>query len=344
MSQLRMAKVVGIAAVAAIALGSLAATAAAEDRRIATLAPPGSTWMKILEKGAQEIEQATGGRIAVKYYPGGVQGDERDVVRKIRLKQLDGAAVTSIGLAMVDPSIRVLELPMLFGSVEEMEYVRDRMWPYFQKKFEKKGFVLGDPGEVGWVYFMSQTPIRSLADLRKTKTWMWSDDVVVREVFKKLNIPGVPLGVPEVLAGLTSGRINAAYGSPLAAVALQWNTKVKYMTSMPMSFSLGATITRKDVWDSATAEDQAVQKKLARLIGKKLRRNVRRDNDNAKKQMTRKGVEIIETPKEMVTEFEKSAQEVWADLTGKVFSAGELKMVLKFRDEYRKKNGKTAAN
>src|SRR3954469_4783404 len=144
--------------VTALAALAIAKPARAEnvELRIATLAPSGSPWMEVLDKANGEIKDKTAGRVTLKYFEGGQQGDEKDFVRKIKLGQLDGAAVTSIGLAMIDESIRVLELPMLFSSAEELDYVADKMWPYFQKKFEKQGFRLNDRGEVGWIYFMSK--------------------------------------------------------------------------------------------------------------------------------------------------------------------------------------------
>src|SRR5213075_666206 len=119
-------------------------------------------WMQTLDKAAAEIKEKTAGRVTMKYFEGGQQGDERDFVRKIKLGQLDGAAVTSIGLSMIDESIRVLEVPMLFESAEELDYVADKMWPVFQKRFEKKGFKLNDRGEVGWIYFLSKSKIESV--------------------------------------------------------------------------------------------------------------------------------------------------------------------------------------
>lgn len=332
-------KLMGMAAAAALVVTGLAANASANtELRIATLAPPGSAWMKVLDKGAAAIEQHTEKRVKVKYYSGGSQGDERDVVRKMKLGQLDGGALTSVGLAMIYEGIRVLELPMLFESIEEMDYVRKKMWPHFQKKFAAKGFQLGEPGDVGWVYFMSQNKVESLSDLRKTKVWMWTDDQVVRAMFKKLNVSGVPLGVPDVLPALQSGRINACYGSPLAAVALQWSTKVRYMTSMPMSYAIGATVVRDAAWNQISAKDQKIQRLISRKIGDKLRAVVRLDNKDAQKQMTRKGVKISTTPPAMIRDFEKAAQAVWNDLAGSVYTKAELNLVLKYRDEYRKKN------
>ena len=122
--------------------------------------------MVALKKAAAEISEKTEQRVTVKYFPGGQQGDERDFVRKIKLGQLDGAAVTSMGLAMIDSSILVLQLLMLFATVDEVDYVAGKMWPYFQKKFEKKGYRLGERGEVGWAYFLSKNKVESLSDLK----------------------------------------------------------------------------------------------------------------------------------------------------------------------------------
>lgn len=325
---------------AALLVAATAGAAAADNLevRMATLAPDGSSWMKILGKGSAEVATKTENRVTIKYYAGGVQGDERDVVRKINLGQLDGAALTSVGLSMVEESIRVLELPRLFNSVEELDYVADKVWPYYQKKFEKKGFTLQDRGEVGWVYFMTKSEPKSIDALKSSKMWLWGDDAIMKTTFKRLGMSGVPLGVPEVEPALTTGRIDGCYGSPLAAVALQWNTKIKYVTSMPISFSIGATIIKTDSLNKISADDQKLMAKIAKGMQKTLRKQIRKDNDSALKQMERKGVKVAATPEAMITDVDKRAQEVWAELTGKVFSKDELATVLKYRDEFRAKH------
>jgi TRAP-type transport system periplasmic protein len=326
---------------AALAIGLLTPTAASADNvelRIATLAPSGSPWMSVLDKAAAEIKEKSAGRVTMKYFEGGQQGDERDFVRKIKLGQLDGAAVTSIGLAMIDESIRVLELPMLFNSAEEVDYVADKMWPYFQKKFANKGFKLNDRGEVGWIYFLSKSKVESIGDLKGQKIWMWGDDQLVGAMFKKLALNGVPLGVPEVDAGLTSGRINACYGSPVAAVALQWYTKIKFMTSMPMSFAIGATVVSLDAVKKLSADDQKTLEEIGKANAKKLRKVIRKANEDAKSTMTKKGVTVVATPSAMVDEFTKNALQIHKDLVGKIYSQEEYDMVIKYRDEYRAKN------
>jgi TRAP-type transport system periplasmic protein len=318
-----------------MALCSSAVFADPVELRLATLAPNGSKWMQVFDKGAAETAKATTDRVKIKYYPGGEQGDEKDFISKIKLGQLDGAAVTAVGLSMIDESIRVLELPMMFDTTEEVDYVADKLWPYFQKKFEKKGFKLNDRGEVGWVHFMSKTEVKSLAALKAQKLWIWGDDNLVGAMFKKLEISGVALGVPEVDAALTSGRINACYGSPLAAVALQWYTKVRFMTSMPMSFAIGATVMSIDSLKKLSDADQQTVAKISRTLGKKLRGSIRKENENAQKTMTRKGLTISATPDDMRAEFKKNAEEVWKSLVGKMYTQAELDMVLKYRAEYR---------
>jgi TRAP-type C4-dicarboxylate transport system substrate-binding protein len=326
----------------ALAALAIAKPAHAEnvELRIATLAPSGSPWMEVLDKANGEIKDKTAGRVTLKYFEGGQQGDEKDFVRKIKLGQLDGAAVTSIGLAMIDESIRVLELPMIFESAEEVDYVADKMWPYFQKKFEKKGFRLQDRGEVGWIYFLSKNKVESLNDLKGQKLWMWGDDQLVGAMFKKLALNGVPLGVPEVDAALTSGKITACYGSPVAAVALQWYSKIKFMTSMPLSFAIGATVVSLDSLKKISAEDQKTVEEVSKANAKKLRKVIRKANDDAKSTMTRKGITVVQTPVAMVDEVTKQAHDAWTELTGKIYSKDELDMVIKYRDEYRAKHKK----
>ncbi|HEY0192761.1 MAG TPA: TRAP transporter substrate-binding protein DctP [Kofleriaceae bacterium] len=329
---------VALCAVAALAMARTARAQAPVELRIASLAPSGSPWMEVLDKAAGEIQTKTANRVSMKYFAGGQQGDERDFVRKINLGQLDGAAVTAVGLSMIDESIRVLELPMMFKTAEEMDYVADKMWPHFQEKFEKKGFKLTDRGEVGWVYFLSKNKIEKIGDLKTQKTWLWGDDAIVGAVFKKVGINGVPLGVPEVDAALTSGKIDACYGSPVAAVALQWYSKVKYMTSMPMSFSIGATVVSVKAYQKLSAADAKMLEDLTKSSAKRLRKTIRKSNEDAKSTMIRKGVTVVTTPPETIDEFTKQSTQLWTELAGKIYSKEELADVLKYRDEYRAKH------
>jgi TRAP-type transport system periplasmic protein len=333
-----MKLLVAIAGVLLATSWSQPAVAKPQEIRIATLAPSGSPWMELLERAAVEIAEKTDKRITIKYYPGGQQGDERDFIRKIKLGQLDGAAITSIGLAVIEPSILVLQLPMLFKTQEEVDYVSTKMWPYFQKKFEKKGFRLGDRGEIGWIYFFSKSKVTSIADLQKQKLWTSGDDLLGSSISDKLKIQGVPLGIPEVDAALTSGRIDACFSSPLGAIALQWYTKVKYMTSTPMVFAIGATVMSLDAVKKVAPEDQKIVDAIAKRSQKKARATIRKANEDARKTLVRKGITVVDVPQAMIDELTATAVAVQGELTGKLYSKDELEMVIKYRDEYRAKH------
>jgi TRAP-type C4-dicarboxylate transport system substrate-binding protein len=309
----------------------------AEEWRIATLAPAGSTWMRILDRGAVATEKITEGRVKFKYFEGAIQGDDRDVVRKMKLGGLDGGVLTSVGLAMIDKHMGVLQLPRLFRDVEELDYVRRRMWPYFQRRFEKKGYILGAPGDIGWVYFMSKNKITTLEQLRRAKVWRWEGDEVSLALFKKAQLQGVPLGVPDVLPSLMSGRIDSCFGSPLAAMALQWTSKVKYIAEIPTTYAIGGTVIRKDVWERVSEEDRAKMKKLTKKMTRQLRKNVRRDDRVSLRTMIRKGIKVVKADEAMMTEMDRLAEEAWGEMAGKIYSQRELDKVLEYRAAYRKK-------
>jgi TRAP-type transport system periplasmic protein len=312
-----------------------APTAQADVRRVATLAPEGSLWMKQLEKGAALVRKATEGRVETKYYGGGSQGDEKDFIRKMRMKQLDGAALTSIGLSQIYPGIRVLQLPQFFASVEELDYVRERMWPYFQEKFRSQGFELLTPGDVGWIHLFSTVPVRTRDDLKGVNLWVWQGDPAADQLIKQLGINGIPLGVPEVLPALSSGRINACFGSPLAAVALQWHTRVRYMTSMRVLYGIGAMVMRTDVWTRASAQDIKVQRLIANKMTKSSLVRIRRDNERALQALKREGLQIVDTAPKLLAEFEKEAEKTWQAGVGGPYTQAEFDMAKRYRDEFR---------
>jgi TRAP-type C4-dicarboxylate transport system substrate-binding protein len=144
--------------------------------KFATLAPEGSTWLKVMEEMNADISQETGGEVVFKIYPGGIQGDEKDVLRKIRLGQLHSAGFTGVGLGEILSEARILDSPMLFRKNEEVDYVTSLLYDDFSARFEDKGYVLLGWTEVGFVYVFGNSPILSLKDLKGTKMWMWEGE------------------------------------------------------------------------------------------------------------------------------------------------------------------------
>jgi len=327
----------------AIVIAALLATttARADELRIATLAPEGSAWADILDGGLRKLSKATDGRVTYKIYAGASQGDERDMVRKLELGELDGAVLTSVGISLLYPGIRVLELPFLFESVDEVDYVRDKMWPQFEEALAAKGYALIARGDVGWSYIYSNQPIRSKSDLPKIKIWAWQDDPIVRAIFKRMKLNGVPLGVPEVLGALQSHRIDACYGPPLAAVALQWSSEVTHATSMPVTYSQGGVIVRAKWLEGLSAEDRAALDEIAADMGTQFVSRVRRDNKRAIGAMIKAGIDIVRTPPALATLFEADAKKVWKDLAGTLYTEDDLELVLRHLREFRaaKKKG-----
>ena len=319
-----------------ISLGCITPSVSADEWRIATLAPNGSAWMKILRRGAKSTSEVTAGRVQTKFFPGGVQGDEKNVVRKLSLGQLDGAALTSAGLSIIEGSIRVLELPRMFQSVEELDYVRSKMWPIFVKRFADKGYRLGEPGDVGFIYLYTKKRMTTLADLRSVTFWKGNDDAITSALFSKLGLKGVPMGIPKVLSALQTGRVDGCGNSPLGLLAVQWHTNVSFSTSKPISYATGASIVRLKKWKSLSSEDKMAMGKINTAQSAKLRKVVRKDNRKAKKALARS---IQESPLDAEAEaaVTAAAESVWQSLAGKVYSKDDLKQVLAYRKEFRSK-------
>jgi TRAP-type C4-dicarboxylate transport system substrate-binding protein len=320
-----------------LAVSSGSAWAEPIELKIASLAPDGSSWAKTMASGGQRIAEKTNNRVTVKFFFSGTQGDERDVVRKMKLGQIDGAALTAVGLGVIKGDVRVLELPFLFKSDKELDYVRTKMAPDFEKQFGDAGYELLSWGDVGWVHVFTNTPVASVADLDKAKMWAWTDDPIIRTFYKDLGVNGVPLGVPDVLPALQTGKIDGCAGSPLAMVALQWYTKVKYGSETPISYSIGAVVLRKEVFAKLSAEDQRTIREVGVTIGDDLMKKIRLDNERAKKAMVKSGVQFVATPPALVDKLETTAHDVWKELSGgKLYSSELFDRVQKYLAEARK--------
>jgi TRAP-type C4-dicarboxylate transport system substrate-binding protein len=301
--------------------------------KIATLAPEGSAWMNLFHKWQARVEQRTEGRVKVKFYAGGVMGDERDVIRKMHAGQLSGAAITGIGLAMINPEVRALEAARTYP---ELDHARERLDPLLRKKFDEKGYLLMGWGDVGPVHIFSQRPIRSLDDLRQTKLWMFGDDPLTKQTFAALGLHGVPMGVPEVLPSLATGSIDAFFGSPLSTVALQWSAHAKYVTSAVIGMATGATVLTKVAWGQLEPRDQQIVTEEAHAMEDEVTKQVRNDNTEAFDQLQKKnGLQVVPTPLEMQRDVATRVMAI-ADKANAQFSKEFQVEVVKLLEEYRK--------
>jgi len=299
--------------------------------KIATVAPTGSAWMRIFNKMKARILKETKGEVKLKFYAGQVQGDERDVVRKIRTGQLQGGSFTTVGLSMINPKVLVLQNPFIFSNVKQLNKVRDALDGEFQKSFRDKGYELLGWGDVGWVYFFSKEPVATEADLRKQKVWVWADDPLTKALMREAVVSPRLLGLPQVYPALNTGMINAVYNAPLACLTLQWHTKVKYYTDFPLAIAVGATVVSKKTWDKISPENQAIVKRIARKYHQALSRRVQRDNQKALKILRKDGIKPVPVSEAAKKEFRAVAKKVAFKFAPRYYPRSLLERVLKLR-------------
>ena len=223
----------------ALLLTTFSGHSLAKTFKIATIAPAGTVWLKQMKKGAEIIKQKTEGRVKIKYYPGGVMGNDASVHRKIRVGQLQGGAFTSGGLAQFYADIQVLSLPMLFNSLDEVDYVRSKLDETLKQNMEKNGFVLLGIAEGGFAKIMSREPMVKLESIRASKVWIPEGDIVVLETYKTLGISPVSLPISDVFTGLQTGLIETVSVTSTAAIAFQWHTSTSYLTDTPIIYLIG---------------------------------------------------------------------------------------------------------
>ncbi len=296
--------------------------------KFAALAPEGSTWMNIINAMNQEIQQKTGGQVALKIYPGGVSGDERDVLRKIRVGQLQAGGFTGIGLGELVPAVRIFELPMLFRSYDEVDAVTEALRPEMAKAFAEKGFELLGWAEAGFAHLMTNKPVRSRADLSGMKMWGWEGDPLVETVYKTLSISPVYMGLPDVLVSLQTGIIDGVYNSYLGTVALQWFAKLKYVTEDPaLAYVSGALLVSKSAFSAIPAAHQATIRSIIASHTRELILKTRKENEEAKLALKQNGMEFVSLTPEAKTELEGVSKEVHKALVGKLYPQAMLDRV-----------------
>lgn len=324
--------------VALLLAASLAAPVQAQEAviKFATLAPDGTTWMKVMAEFNKELQQRTGGKVKFKFYPGGVSGDEKDVVRKMRIGQLHAAGVTGVGLGEIAPAVRVMDAPFLFRSSTEVDHVLGKFGVTFAALVEKGGFVNLGWAEVGLVYAFTNIPVRSAADMKKAKMWVWEGDPIAEAAFKVLDVHPIPLSLPDVMTSLQTGLIDAVYGSPMGVVALQWFTKTKYIYAVPITNASGAIVVSKRTFDGLPEASRTVLAELGKKYGEKLTQLSREENRQALATLQKQGLTLTEpaSPEELES-YEGLGRKARRMLVGRMFPAELVESVEKAVNEFR---------
>ena len=288
----------------------LSSPAQAMRFKIATLSPEGSVWMQKMREGAEELARKTDRRVTIKYYPGGVMGDDRAVLRKIRIGQLHGGAVVGGSLSKFYPDNQIYSLPLMFRSFEEVDYVRKHLDQRIAQGLEKGGFVTFGIAEGGFAYVMSTVPIRTVKEMRRQKVWIPDNDTMIQETVRAFDVTPFPLSIADVRAGLQTGLINTVTTPPIGAVALQWHTQINYLMYEPFLYIYGVLAVDRKVFKKISNHDQQIFREIMGRIFRELDSLNRKDNVKALEALRKQGVKFIKPLDEAMEKWYHDAEAV----------------------------------
>ncbi len=308
--------------------------------KMATLAPSDSTWVNMMRQMIKEVMDKSKGEIEFKLYPGGVQGDEGDMVRRMQIGQLHAGAMTSVGLSIIQKQSLIFQLPLLFDNYEELDYARDKLLKRMEAAFVQSGYILLGWGDVGPAYLFSRKRIQNKEDLRNSKVWGWVDDKIAMALYKEAGVNPIPLSISQVLTSLQTGVIDTVPSTPLACVALQWFNRLDYMIDLPLSVSVGATVITKKIFDRLSPESQEILMRTARDYHQRLALKIREENDKSLVTLKDQGIEMIPVSEETKRDWETIALGVRKTLVGQLYSQELLDELIRLVEEFRSKGGR----
>ncbi|MCA9521719.1 MAG: TRAP transporter substrate-binding protein DctP [Myxococcales bacterium] len=314
-------------------LASIPVVVAAETTlRMATTAPMGSAWYRLFKKMAREVSEKTGGQVKLKIYGDGLQGTQKKVVTKLKSGKLDAAVLTSEGVREIMKEVMVLQLPLLFASAKELDFVRGKLTDELEKKLLAKGFKLLSWGDAGFGYLVSKAPITTPAGLKGLTVWIEPGDSVTKKLVELGG--GTPKEMPMagVLNGLKDGPLQALVATPLMVVGLQWYTQVKSLAVLPLSAGVGAAVISKASWDKLTAEQQKVVADVYQRWNLKLRAKVLSDNRKSLALLKENGISVTTPAK---SAFQSLCNDTTRALSGSLFPASLLARVKQLLVDYR---------
>ncbi|PTQ89082.1 TRAP transporter substrate-binding protein DctP [Agitococcus lubricus] len=294
--------------VSAFALLIMATPLQAMTLKIATLSPDGSAWMTKMRAGAAEIENRTQKRVSFKFYTGGVMGNDKAVLNKIKIGQLHGGAVTAGSLSDFYKDTQVYSMPLMFKNFNEVDYVRTKFDAVIAKGLEQGGMVNFGFAEAGFAYAMSKTaPIPSVVELRKHKVWIPDNDMQSAETLKAFQVSPIPLSLADVLPSLQTGIIDTVASSPIGTLALQWHTQVKYLTDLPLSYIVGVLAVDQKAFNKIDPADQLIVRDIMQRTFKEIDKQNRQDNLEAFNTLVKQGIKVVKPSAQELLAWEKDA-------------------------------------
>lgn len=303
--------------------------------KMGTLAPDGSPWHQALQSMGERWRKISAGQVKLVIYPGGVLGDEPDMVNKMRIGQIQAAGLSGAGLSGIEPGVMALQIPMMFDSYEELDYVRERVAPRLEKMVEARGYVVLNWGDVGWVHFFTTRPASRMGDMRKMKLLTLAGDNDTLELWKANGFRAVPLAATDILTGLQTGLVDAVPNTPLFALLDQSFGIARNMIDVKWAPLIGATVITRRMWDSLPAAQRSDMMKAAREAGVSLRDGIRKMGDEAIVTMQKRRLQVIHADAAALAEWRREAEGVYPKLRGGQVPAELFDEVRKLRDEYR---------
>lgn len=304
--------------------------------RLATLALRGTFPHLALEQLAQEWRKISGGRVRLVIYPDYHQG-EAAIVDKMGVRGLDAAVMTSVGLSKIDDGISCLvRLPMGFRSLDEVDYVQEKLRPEVEARLLKKGFVPLFLADIGWVRFFSKKPVIYPDDLKKQKLFVWSGDTEQVDILKDAGFDPVALETADIMTGLSSGLIDAVPTVPTYANGAQFYTVMKHMLELNWAPLVGGAVIRKETWEKIPAELRPELLRSAETIGRRIKAVSREESTGAVRAMERKhGLQVHRVAPETEKVWRAAAESVYPKIRGRIIPADLFDKLQRLLKEYR---------
>ena len=322
--------------ISVLAIGHASIAAAAVTLKIATAAPEASSWVKAMRDSAAEIKERTDGQVVIKYYVGGIQGSDAQVLKKMRIRNLHGAAFTPSAINEIYPDINLYGLPLTFNSYEEARYVRDRMDQRLIDGLADKGYVTFGFASTGFAMVMSNDKVRGVDDLRGKKVWVPEGDVVSYKSMEALSVSPTALPLTDVMVGLQTELLDIVPVSPIGALFLQWYTRVNYVTDMPLVYTFGFMVVDKKMYDKISPEHQAIVDEVMTRTYAEFDEIGKSDNDGALQAILDKGLERVEVEAAEMERIRATMAKANRELADQgVVSVDMYEAMLQYRDEYR---------
>lgn len=278
--------------------------------KIATVAPENTSWMKTMHEIDDTVRAETGGAVGFKIYGNGVMGDEPVVLRKIRSGQLQGGGFTGRGLGIIEPSLRVMEIPFLFEDYAAVDRTRDKLDDDLEQRVRKAGYTVLGWADVGFVYLFSRQPIATEKDLKTAKMWVWEGDPLAEAFFKAVGVVPVPLPITDVVTSLQTHLVDCVYSSPLACLGLQWFTRVSNYTNVPVTFATGAVIVSNESFDAIPEQHRSTVRRICHEKFRELTLRTRKEDAEALTEIEKSGVHRVEMQEAEVAHFRTVGAEV----------------------------------